>query len=227
MIYINLVKGAIMKKNIIDYYALIMMILFIIYNTIFKDLKIGGLLYQIFMVVLIVLNITILMKFRKRIKLKGLIIVIYFVIWFIFSKNTLQCFFAISNMIILIAIGFMESNFIKVLSILIGLFFVVFSMPLFFAFLLTYGTGISEESGRNDVHDDMHFYCENNYEVYSYSAGAMDRFHYSVGKHYEFLDIDGIIYISYNERKEVSQEEYNNYLNTHKCKLVGDVSGSK
>lgn len=216
-----------MKKNIIDYYALIMMILFIIYNIIFKDLKIGGLLYQIFMVVLIVLNITILMKFRKRIKLKGLIIVIYFLIWFIFSKNALQCFFAISNMIILIAIGFMESNFIKVLSILIGLFFVVFSMPLFLAFLLTYGIGISEESGRNDIYDDMHFYCENNYEVYSYSAGAMDRFHYSVGKHYEFLDIDGIIYISYKERKEVSQEEYNNYLNTHKCKLVGDVNGSK
>ena len=67
-----------MKKIIIDYYALIMMILFIIYNIILKDLKIGGLLYQIFMIALIVLNIIILIKFRKRIKLKGLIIVVYF-----------------------------------------------------------------------------------------------------------------------------------------------------
>ena len=216
-----------MKKNIIDYYALVMMILFIIYNIILRDLKVGGLLYQVFMIFLIILNIILLIKFRKRIKFKGLIIVIYFFIWFLFSKNALQCFFAISNMIILITIGFMESNFIKVISILITLFFAVFSMPLFFLYLLAYGTGISEESGRNDIYDDMHYFCENNYEVYSYSASAMDRFHYSIGKHYEFLDINGIIYISYNERNEVSQKEYDNYLNTHKCKLVGDVNGSK
>lgn len=216
-----------MKKKIIDYYALIVMILFIIYNIILRDLKVGGLLYQIFMIVLIILNIIVLIKFRKRIRFKGLIIVIYFFIWFLFSKNAIQCFFGISNIIILIAIGFMESNFIKVISILITLFFAVFSMPLLFVYLLAYGTGISEESGRNDIHDDMHYFCENNYEVYSYSAGAMDSFHYSIGKHYEFLDIDGIIYISYNERNEVSQEEYDNYLNTHKCKLVGEINGSK
>lgn len=216
-----------MKKNIIDYYAFIMMILFIIYNIVLKDLKIGGLLYQIFMIVLIVLNITVLIKFRKKIKFKGLIIVVYFFIWSIFSKNALQFLFGLSSMIILIAIGFMENNFIKNISILITLFFVAFSMPLLFAYLFAYGTGISEEKGRNDIHDDMHYFCENNYEVYCYSGGAIDSFHYSIGKHYEFLDIDGIIFISYNERNEVSQEEYSNYLNTHKCKLVGDVSGSK
>lgn len=216
-----------MKKKIIDYYALIMMILFIVYNLILKDLKIGGLLYQIFMFVLIILNLIILIKFRKRIKLKGLIIVIYFFIWMLLSKNALQCAFGISSMITLIIIGFLESNFIKVMSILITLFFAVFSMPLLFVYLLAFGTGISEESDRNYIYDDMHYFCDNNYEVYSYSAGAMDRFHYSIGKHYEFLDIDDIIYISYNERNEVSQEEYENYLNTHKCKLVGDVNGSK
>ena len=215
-----------MKKNIIDYYALIMMILFIIYNIVLKDLKIGGLLYQIFMITLIVLNITVLIKFRKKIKFKGLIIVVYFFIWSIFSKNALQFLFGLSSMIILIAIGFMENNFIKNISILITLFFVAFSMPLLFAYLFAYGTGISKERGINDIIDDMHYFCENNYEVYSYSGGAIDSFHYSIGKHYEFLDIDGIIFISYNERNEVSQEEYSNYLNTHKCKLVGDVNGS-
>lgn len=215
-----------MKKNIIDYYALIMMILFIIYNIVLKDLKIGGLLYQIFMITLIVLNITVLIKFRKKIKFKGLIIVVYFFIWSIFSKNALQFLFGLSSMIILIAIGFMENNFIKNISILITLFFVAFSMPLLFAYLFAYGTGISKERGINDIIDDMHYFCENNYEVYSYSGGAIDSFHYSIGKHYKFLDIDGIIFISYNERNEVSQEEYNNYLKTHKCKLVGDVNGS-
>lgn len=216
-----------MKKNIIDYYALIIMILFIVYNQILNNLKIVGLLYQIFMLALIILNIIVLIIFRKRIKFKGLIIVVYFFTWLLLSKNTLQCLFGISNMITLIVIGFMESNFIKIVSIFIALFFVVFSLPLFFVYLLAFGTSISEESGRNDIYENMHYYCKNNYEVYSYSAGAMDRFHYSIGKHYEFLDINGIINISYNERNEVSQEEYNEYLNTHKCKLVGDMNGSK
>ena len=216
-----------MKKNIIDYYALMIMFLFITYNIILKNLKIGGFLYQIFMMILTILNIIVLIKFRKRIKFKGLIIVIYLFIWFLFSKNTLQCFFGISNIITLIAIGFIESNFIKVISILITLFLIVFSIPLSFVLILTYGTNMSEELDRSDIYENMHYHCENNYEVYSYSAGAMDRFHYSIGKYYESLNIDDIIYISYNERNEVSQEEYNNYLNTHKCKLVGDVNGSK
>lgn len=214
-------------KNIIDYYALMIVILFIIYNQILHDLKIGGMLYQIFMIGFIILNIMILIKFRKRIKFKGLIIVIYFFTWMFLAKNALQCVFGISNMIILIIVGFRESNFIKVLSILFTIFFIVFSIPLLFVYLLCFGTSTNEESDRNDIYEDMHYYCENNYEVYSFSQGAMDKFHYSIGKHYEILNIDSIIYISYNERNEVSQEEYNNYLNTHKCKLVGDMNESK
>lgn len=217
-----------MKKNIIDYYSLIMIILFITYNILLKNLKIGGLLYQVLMLFIIILNIFILIKFRGRIKLKGLIIIVnIFIVWSLSLKNNWQLIFGISNMITLISIGFMESNFIKVVAVLITLFFTVFSGPLLFVYLLVYGTSLGEEVGRNDIYDDMHYYCENNYEVYSYSAGAMDSFHYSIGKYYEFLDINGIIFISYNERNEVSQEEYNNYLNTHKCKLVGDVNGSK
>ena len=183
MIYTILVKGEYYEKE----YNWLLCINNddIIYNIILKDLKIGGLLYQIFIIALIVLNIIILIKFRKRIKLKGFIIAVYFFIWFLFS------------------------------------------MPLLFVYFLAYGTDISEESGRNDIYDDMHYFCENNYEVYSYSASAMDSFHYSIGKHYEFLDIDGMIYIPYNERNEVSQEEYDYYLNTHNCRMVGEVNESK
>ncbi len=215
-----------MKNFFTNYYAVIMLILFIAYNNVFEGLKIGGLLYQIFMIISIIVNIILLILFRKKIKGKSLIIIAYFLLW-LFSKNILQCTFAISSMVVLIVTGFMESKYIKVISILIGLFFVIFSMPLFFVFLFAFGTNLNEESGRNDIYEDMHYYCKNNYEVYAYSAGAMDRFHFSIGKYYDFLDIDGIIYISYNERNEVSKEEYDNYLNTHKCKLVGDINGSK
>lgn len=215
-----------MKKFLIDYYALVMMSLFIIYNLILDNLKISGLIYQVFMVILIVTNIIILIIFRKDIKCKSLIIVVYFFLW-LFSKNTLQCVFGISSMITLIVIGFLGSNFIKLLSILITIFFATFSMPLFFSYLLVFGTNVNEEKERNDIYDSAHYYCENNYEVYSYSAGAMDGFHYSIGKYYEFFDIDGILSISYSERNEVSREEYNNYLNTHHCKLVGDIHESE
>ena len=136
-------------------------------------------------------------------------------------------FFYFSNIIVLIGIGLIDSMFMRIFAIIIGLIVSIFFLPLFFIFLLCFGTSMSEESGRNDIYEDMHYYCENNYEVYSYSAGAMDRFHYSIGKHYEFLDIDGIIYISYNERNEKTQDEYEAYLETHNCELVGDKNGSK
>ena len=215
-----------MKKKLIDYYAIIMLVLYLFYNIALNSLKIGGLLYQIFMIIIIIVNAIILIVFRKEIKYKEVVCVIYFFTW-LFSKNIPQCFFNFSNIIVLVRVGLIDSMFMRIFAIIIGLIVSIFFLPLFFVFLLCFGTSMSEESGRSDIYEDMHYYCENNYEVYSYSAGAMDRFHYSIGKYYDILGINGIIYISYNERSKVSQEEYNNYLNTHKCKLVGDVNGSK
>ena len=215
-----------MRKNLIDYFALAMLMLFIIYNLFLESLKIYGLLYQIFMFALIIVNAIILIVFRKRIKYKTLIIIVYLLIW-LFSKNTLQCFFAFSNIILLCITGFMEKNSIKIISALIVIFCYIFFLPLFLAFLLAFGTGLDEESGMNDIYDDMHYYCDNNYEVYSFSAGAMDSFHYSIGKHYEILNISSIINISYNERNEKTHDEYEAYLETHNCELVGDKNGSK
>ena len=215
-----------MRKNFIDYYALVMLVLFIIYNLFLESLKIYGLLYQIFMFVIIIVNAIILIIFRKKIKYKTLIIIVYLLIW-LFYKNTLQCFFAFSIIILLCVTGCMEKHSIKIISVLIVIFGYIFFLPLFFVFLLAFGTGLDEESGMNDIYDDMHYYCDNNYEVYSYSAGAMDSFHYSIGKHYEILNISGIINISYNERNEKTHDEYEAYLETHNCELVGDKNGSK
>ena len=64
-------------KKIINYYPLIMMIIFIIYNTILENIKIGGVVYNVFMIIMIIINAFILILFRKSIKLKGLIITIY------------------------------------------------------------------------------------------------------------------------------------------------------
>lgn len=215
-----------MRNLFIKYYAVIMLCLFIFYNIVLNNLKVGGILYQIFMIIMIIVNLIVLILFRREIKYKVVVIIVYF-FTFLFSKNALQCTFGFSNIIVLLITGFMENNFIKVLALLITLFFVLFSMPLLFIYLLVFGLGINEETERNDIYSDMHYYCENNYEVYSYSAGAMDGFHYSIGRYYEFLSINGIIYVSYNERNEVSENEYNNYLKHHKCRLVGEIYESK
>lgn len=212
-----------MKKMLMNYYAVMMMVLFIIYNLVLKNLKIGGLLYQIFMIILIVANIILLIKFKKNIYFKGLIIILYFLIW-LFSKNSLQCAFCLSSMIVLMITGFMESNIIKVITIFITAFFIIFSMPILFIYLLSFGTNLNDEKGRNDIYPDKHYYCTNDYEVYAYSAGAMDGFHYSIGKYYDFINIDDIIYVSYNERNEVSKDEYENYLVNHECYLMGDIN---
>lgn len=215
-----------MRKKFIDYYSLTMLILFVLYNLFLVSLKIYGLLYQIFMYILIIVNAIILILFRKRIKYKTLIIIVYLLIWSL-SKNILQCFFAFSNIILLCMTGFMEKHSIRIISAMIVVFGCLYFLPLFFAFLLTFGTDLDDEQGMNDIYEDTHYYCDNNYEVYSYSAGAIDKFHYSIGRYYEILKINGIINISYNERNEVSQDGYEEYLETHNCKLVGDKSGLK
>ena len=74
----------------------------------------------------------------------------------------------------------------------------------------------------NDIYRDTHYYCENNYEVYSYSNGATDKFHYSIGKHYEFLNINNMINISYRKRTEKNYNEYESYINMHHCQLIDD-----
>lgn len=215
-----------MNKKIIENYALIMLGVFIGYNFILSNLKIGGLLYEIFMVAVIVINGIILIKFRKDIKYNNWVIIGYF-FTLVFSKNTLQCYLALSNIFILCITGFMKSNFTKVITFLIGLFVITFYLPLCFVFLWIFGTEFNNERGDNEVYKDTHYYCQNHYEVYAYSSGAMDHYHYSIGKRYDILNIDDIIYISYRERNEKSREEYQEYLNNYECTLVGEINGSK
>lgn len=215
-----------MKKNLINYYAISMLVLYLFYNIVLNSLKIYGLLYQIIMIVIIIVNALILIIFRKDIKYKKAICIIYFFTW-LFSKNMLQCLFNFSNIFVLLGTGLIDSKLMRIFVITVVLIVYRTYYFLFLVFILWFGTGLNEEIERGDIYEDMHYYCENDYEVYSYSAGAMDKFHYSIGKHYEILDIDGIICISYNNRNEVSQGEYNNYLNTHRCKVIGDVNGSK
>ena len=215
-----------MKKIFINYYALITLILFIVYNLFLQNLKIYGILYRILMFLIIIVNLIVLIILRKKIKYKSIAIIVYCLIW-IFSKNILQCFFAFSNIIMLCITGFIENNFIKIISVLIAIYIHIFFLPLYFGLILTFGINLDEDKYMNDIYSEMHYYCDNNYEVYAYSSGAMDSFHYSIGKYYDILNINDIINIVYRDRNETTLEEYTIFIENNNCKLVGDVGGFK
>ena len=215
-----------MNKNYTNYYFLIMALFFITYNIIFESLKISGSLYKLFMILLIIINSIILFILNKKISLKKIILIIY-IFTIVKSRNQLQFFFALSNIIILCIIGFQESNLIKTISLFILIITLTYFLPLLFAFLLEFDTELDEDVYINKIYEDTHYYCNKNYEIYSYSNSAGDIFHYSIGKHYDFLNINDIIHITYNEQNEVKKYDYDNYLKKHKCRLVGDINGSK
>lgn len=202
-----------------------MLILFVIYNIVLENLVVRGFLYKIIMLILVILNLVVIIKFKKCIKYKFMVILVYFLLW-LFSKNVFQCFFSLSSMAILMVVGFTERKAIKILTICIMLFFSNFYLLIYFVFLLSFGTNLEDDPRSSDIYEDTHYYCDNNYEIYSYSAGAMDRFHYSIGKHYEILNKSVILSISYNERCEKTLEEYESFLKNHSCRLVGDKNES-
>ena len=53
----------------------------------------------------------------------------------------------------------------------------------------------------------------------------MNNFYYNISRHYDILNISDIIKISYDEQCEKTHDEYKAYLETHNCKLVGDING--
>lgn len=212
-----------MQKFIANFYLVLIIMLFIVNNIILDDLKITGALYISMMNISIVLNGIMLLLFKNEIKFKGIIIIIAF-ITFIFSKDIYQFIFIISTLVILILTDISNSKFIQITTIIINIIILIFHIPLLFFIIILVFNEIDQNA---DIYEDTHYYCKNNYEAYSYSAGAMDDFHYSIGKHYEILNVDGIITISYNKRNEKTEEEYKNFIKNNKCKLVGAENGSK
>ena len=214
-----------MKNFLINYYALIIVILFVIYNFILDELIIMGLLYKIIMLLFIVINIIILIIFRKKIKYKNMLII--YCLTSLFTKNIMQYLFALSNIIILCIIGFKENKFIKIFSIFFGIFIAFCWLPLLFVLFIFFGINLDEEKYMNDIYEYSHYYCDNNYETYTYSAGATDKFHYSIGKYYDILNYNDIINIIYRERNETTFKEYTNFINDNNCKLVGGIDEYK
>ena len=198
-----------MKK----YYAVILLVLFLIYNL-FKNFVIEGLLYQIFMIGLIIINGIILFKYKDEIDYKKVVGVIYFLAGF-FSKNIFQCYFAFSNVIIICVIESLRNKKSNVPLIVMEV--LLFLVPSIIVSHLFIGTRYDKNFMRNDISKDYYYLCDNNVSSYRFSGTANDSYHYSIGKYYEIVKINNLLYIAYDERNEVSQKEYKKYIAEHKC----------
>lgn len=204
-----------MKKFITAHYSLIMIIFFIIYNILIRKLEISGIFYQIIMILFIICNLILLILFKKEIKWKIPIISFSLLVW-IFSKDIFQLLFLFSNVIALIVIGFFEKN-----NSCFKLF-AIFMVILFYfgGGLILFYFAIFRIFSSENIYDNTHYLCDNNHEIYAYSAGGIDKYHYVIYKRNKILYIDNFLSISYNDKNEVSENEYYHYLDNHQCKLI-------
>lgn len=211
-----------MKKFIIQYYLILLLLLFIIDNIILQPLKISGYLYNALFITFTLLHMTIIIKHNKDIKCKELFLGII-IFLSICSKNQLYLFYCIFMAFLTIITNMASNKNIRIMAITFLARILLSPLSFVFIFLIAFDSK-EENSG---IYPEYHYYCEDNYEIYYYSAGAMDRFHYMIGKHYEILQIDDIIKISYHTSSESTLEEYNFILNNNQCALVGDKNESK
>ena len=218
-----------MKKYFINYYAVIIFVLYLIDNTLLYKLRVSGPLYIILLDLFLISNIVLLSIKRKEIKFKT-IIIIAFILTIGLSKNLYQLLYVNVNVITLLITGFKESKLIKIIFVLLIVFLVKFSPIIFY--ILLFATGDNGEFGptnKNLIYEDTHYYCNNNYETYALSMGAMDSYHYFIGKNYKLLNIDGIISVVYKGGNVVSKEEYEKYNKNklNNCKTKGVKYGFK
>ncbi|MCH5166998.1 MAG: hypothetical protein J1F35_03810 [Erysipelotrichales bacterium] len=206
-----------MKKDLIKYYSLFVSCLFLKFNFLLHGFKVEGVIYNIVMVLVIIANAIIVIKYKNDIKYKDIAIIILLVS-LIYSKDIYNFIFVILNIIILFIVEIKNSKVIKTITIILlsiagvfGLLFILFPLPFTFISYIAFDYATSEEKSEPTL------YCDNNYYVYLYSAGAMDSWHYNVAKHYDILDIDGIITITYESQIAKSQDEYNEFVDKYNC----------
>ncbi len=195
------------------YYLLIVYIFFLTFNLFLTELVVDGIVYYIFMILLNIFNVYFIIKKNKYLKLKNSLYVLL-LLSIIYCKNIFYVILLLNTIIFLTALNFKENIVIKVISLICSIAIILnIELVLFILFLITFNN--------NPIYEDTHYYCNNNYEIYYYSGGALDSFHYSVVKRYKIIEFNNIIKIVYNKNIGNSLDEYNKVLENMECKLVG------
>lgn len=204
------------NKIISYYYVLLEIILFSFlileqYSFYFK-----GVLYHVFMVLFVLLNILLIVKYNDVLKFKKPFY-ISLIVYLIFLNN-IYLFILIVILFFLILFLNTDVKFIYY-TFLVTSLFACFLFPI--TFLRVLSVGIQGNSIRDDIYEDYHYDC-GKYEIFYYSAGAMDGMHYAVVKKHVYVKIDNIIEIGYDKQISDSLKEYNKVYQNNKCKKIGN-----
>ena len=172
-----------------QYYILLLFIHFITFNVLIENLFVSGILYILFLIILNIITIYIIIKYNKSLKFKA-IIHLLFILYTLSFKNIYYLILGLTVIILLTILNFKENIIIKTISIIAGTFIVLNIHIISFAAIMSYKIEKGEIElpiFQNEIYEDTHYYCDN-YEIYIYSAGAMDKFHYEVIEKNEIID---------------------------------------
>lgn len=195
----------------IKYYLIFLLIFRLIFNITLIYFKIEGSIYDLLNVLIIIFNYKMLIKYNNQIHLKRIsYIIILFTL--LINQSIYLFILSITTLFIIFYLNYID-DFIKKISI------ITMFLSLYFFPGIILGIMISMQ---NPIYHDTHYYCEN-YEIYIYSAGAMDSFHYQINKRKLILDFQNRLKIVYNKKVSDTKYEYDEILKKYKCKLVGEV----
>lgn len=99
------------------------------------------------------------------------------------------------------------------MSGIIALIALIIFAPLLI-FLSTFSSNV-----RDMIYEDTHYQCDE-YEIFVYSAGAMDSYHYAVVEQHKYVAWGNLLEIWYDEYVGDTELEYNLALKTGNCTLV-------
>lgn len=200
-----------------DYYLIILFFIVEILNLLKTyNIVIQGLIFDLFLIALTILSIIVIIKYNDSLKYKRLILPLYVIFFIIgdklFLNNLLYTALMVIPIVFIIALNFHKDNFIEMSGIIAITVTVILFPLLFFLHDLS-------PTDRNNIYEDTHYQC-GEYEIFSYSAGAMDSYHYAVVKKHKYIDFGNILEIWYDEYIGDTELEYEMILNSNVCYLI-------
>ena len=207
-----------MKRLFKYYYIFLELVLFAFLYMENNDYYFKGILYHLSMILLILVSIFIVCKFNNTLKFKN---IFYLTISFyeLFLNNIYLSILLIILFFMIFILNYKNVIFKITFGFVIGVCIICFPITLLLCFFKMDSINGDGSRLRNMIYSDYHYKC-GKYEIFWYSGGAMDSFHYAVIEPNSVIKIGDLIDIGYDKQIGDTLEEYNKMLYNNNCKKV-------
>lgn len=206
-------------KKIINYYY-VFLELFILFMLCLEknQFYFKGFLYHFIMIIVLLLTFFITYKISNTMKFKKIFYILLPIDALVISNPYIYILLII--LIVEILVLNYRSKFIcivfGIVALICTLFFPIVVLLSIMRMYLISGDG---NRLRSMAYDEEHYKC-GEYEIFSYSGGAMDHMHYAVIKPNNVIKIGNALNIGYDDQVGDTLEDYNKIFNDKKCKKV-------